>query len=249
LAQPKDQDEVDCRVVEDAAGRLRAYAWRARWHWYTGMVERDDPGALAIAEVIADGPDSADVVLAACRAWASEESAGRSEPLKQVVLPMAPDSSVAAAAMHQSARFDQRYAPCGSSMARLLDVGRLLEALKPELAQRLADAGTPYRGTVQFQTELGSALLDVGAEGTLRVRAEPGERSSSVGSPSAAKQRNADPLTLRLPQATLARLSLGAFPPEDLIARLEEPLPEGAQRLIRILFPLLHPHMYLPDRY
>ena len=56
-------------------------------------------------------------------------------------------------------------------------------------------------------------------------------------------------MAVRLPQATLARLALGAYAPADLLARLERP-PEGQTRaLLEALFPLRHPHLSLPDRF
>ena len=46
-----------------------------------------------------------------------------------------------------------------------------------------------------------------------------------------------------------ARLALGAFPPGELLARLETPPDERACQLLEALFPLRHPHMHLPDRF
>jgi GNAT superfamily N-acetyltransferase len=240
LEQPKPEDGDDCRVVEDHERQVRAYAWRARWHWYVGSLERGQPEAMVIAEVMADGPAAADAVLAACRQWSAEESASVSQPLERVVLPLPPEGPVAAAAMRQSARSVHRYVPCGSSMARVLDVGRLLQVLQPELALRLEAAGSRFTGTLRLETEIGAAALTITPDGVTVAptdlsrddRGGPGER-----------------LELYLPQAELARLALGVFPPGDILARLEQPPDEETRRLVEILFPLRHPHMYLPDRF
>lgn len=57
-------------------------------------------------------------------------------------------------------------------------------------------------------------------------------------------------LAVSLPQTELARLALGAFPPQDILARLPEPPSEEAARLLLCaLFPLRNAHMHLPDRH
>jgi predicted acetyltransferase len=241
LARPEAEDGDDCRVVVDREEKVRAYAWHARWHWYVGILEREQPDALVIAEVVADGAAAADAILAACRQWATEEEARRSRPVRQVVLSLPPEGPVAAAAMHQSATFLQRFVPCGSSMARVLDVGRLLEALTPELGQRLHAVGCRFAGAVRFQTEVGDAILAVSPDGVTVER--PNHLVNTKGAASGER------LELRLPQTTLARLALGAFPPGDLLARLEQPPDERTRRLMEMLFPLRHPHLYLPDRF
>jgi hypothetical protein len=240
LVEPEGKGAEGCRVVEAADRQIRAYAWRARWHWYVGIIEKHEPDALVIAEVMADGSAAADAVLAACRAWAAEESETRAEPVNRVILGLPPEGPVAAAARYQDAHLMRRYQRCGGSMARVLDVERLLAALRPELAERLRAAGSPFSGIVRLQTEIGEARLVITQEGV----AVQGQGHAAVHSAGAAAER-----VLRLPQETLARLALGAFPPEDLLARLEEPPGAEARQLMTMLFPLRHPHMYLPDRF
>jgi hypothetical protein len=239
LAEPKPGHEEGCRIVVDAGGQVRAYAWRAGWHWYVEILEREEPEGMVIAEAMADGPAAADAVLAACRRWAAEEAGRRSGPVQRVVLPLPPGSAVAAAAMRQSASFVQRYSRCGSSMARVLDVGRLMEALKPELARRLQGAGSRCTGALHLQTEIGGAVLTITADSLTVTGVAP------AGTPTSDRGRH----QLRLPQAELARLALGAFPPGDVLDRLEQPPGGEARRLIETLFPLRHPHLYLPDRF
>lgn len=225
-----------CRVVRAPDGRVRGYAWRGQGFWYVHILEKREPAALVLAEVVADGPASADAVLAACRAWAREESEGRERPLDRVLLAHPPDGHLAAAAMRQSADLIQRCSPAGDSMARVLDLGRLLEALRPELERRLHAAPSPFTGTLTLRTDFGEAALAATPGGlTVQPRPDleiPGEH-----------------LSLELPQMELARLALGAFPPEDILARLPAPPDARAAEVLVQLFPHRHPHMHLPDRF
>jgi GNAT superfamily N-acetyltransferase len=242
LAALNGKGGEECRVVMDSQAQIRGYAWRARWTWYVINWERNDPEAMVIAEAMAEGPASADAVLAACRAWAAEESETRSQPAKRVILSLPPEGPVAAAAMQQRAHFSRRYQACGGSMVRVLDVERLLRALQPELTTRLRAAGSPFSGRLQIQTEMGGATLRV-SSGCVLVE------DQSVRPAATPPVAPPPELALRLRQSTLARLALGAFPPEDLLARLEAPPDEKTRQLLQILFPLRHPHMYLPDRF
>jgi GNAT superfamily N-acetyltransferase len=251
LATPDPKHPHDCRVIEGPEGQVRAYAWRARWHWYVGILERQHPDALILSEVMADGPASADAVLAACRQWAVEEPAARPEPVAKVLIAVPPEGPVAAGAMRQAALFLQSYSPCGGSMARVLSVGRLLEALRPELARRLQAVGSPFAGTLRFQTDLGGATLVVTGDGVTVEATNDSDALSTEMPPARRPTRagGAESLVIRLPQSTLARLALGVFPPEDLLDRLGQPVDGRTQEMIRTLFPRRHPHMYLPDRY
>ena len=170
----------------------------------------------------------------ACRQWAREEGARRA--VKQVVLAFPPEGPMSAAAMRQDARFVRNYSACGGSMARVLDVTRLLEALRPELQARLEAAHAGFTGTLAFHTDIGEAALRITPDGVTQETA-------------AARRDTGTHLTVNLPQTELARLALGAFPPEALLARLPEPPRPEAAHLLEILFPFRHPHMHLPDRY
>jgi hypothetical protein len=215
-----------------------------------GILERHEPDALVIAEVMADGAAAADAVLTACRAWAAEDSEARTEPVKRVILGLPPEGAVAAAAMYQGAHLIRRYQRCGGSMVRVLDVGRLLEALRPELAERLRAAGSPFSGILRLQTEIGEAALLITPGGITVDEKQASSEPARYGAGARAHSgKTAGEVAVRLPQATLARLALGAFPPEDLLTRLEKPPSERARQLLAILFPLRHPHMYLPDRF
>src|SRR5262249_12976689 len=147
--------EDECRVLLDPAGRLRAYLWRGTGCWYVTKFEREHPHALVLGEVMSADPAAADAALAACQSWAAEETARRPEPVTEVLLALPPEGPVAAAAMHHAARFTQHYQACGGSMARTLDAGRLLQALRPELARRLQAARASFTGSLHLQTGVG----------------------------------------------------------------------------------------------
>ena len=231
--QAEDKEGNACRVVIGPDGKLHGYLWRARWCWYVKhKLETDFGDALVLGEVVADGPHAADAVFAVCRQWALEEAKKRK--VHQVVLSFPPDGPLATAALYQYARQMQKYSACGNSMARVLDVTRLLQALAPELQARLQAANSHFTGAVVFQTDIGDA--------TLHVSSDAVTVTSGVDSA-------VDALRIALPHTEMARLALGAFPPEDLLARLAEPPSKEVSAFLTALFPLRLPHMYLPDRY
>lgn len=53
---------------------------------------------------------------------------------------------------------------------------------------------------------------------------------------------------VELPQETLARLCLGAFDTDDLLARLPTAPQAEAVALVKVLFPRRFPHVYPVDR-
>jgi hypothetical protein len=222
-----------CRVAVSPQGTVAGYVWRGAKFWYVGKLEREAPDAWVLAEAMAAGPEAAAAVLALCRAWAREERERRAEPLTQVLLGLPPEGPVAAAAMRQRARFTQAYQACGGSMARVLSVERLLTALLPELTARARAARWEATAALRLETDLGGATLRLTPEGVTLGETE-------------------DAPVLRLPQWALAQLALGAYPPSDIMARLEPA--SGAEdaltgRVVETLFPLRRPHMHLPDRY
>jgi len=222
-----------CRVVCSPDGAVHGYLWRARWCWYVKhALEPHFKQALVLGEVMADGPPAADAVLAASRLWA-EEGGGR-RTFKEVVMAFTPNGPLAEAAMRQDVRLLRNYSACGGSMARVLDVKRLLEALRPEMLARLRAAYSDFRGSLLLDTDMGTAAINI----------EPNRVTvSNQSSPGTAV------LAVALPQTELARLALGAFPPGDVLARLPDAPTDEAARLLEIMFPLRHSHMHLPDRY
>lgn len=228
-----DEQADVCRVLIGPDGRLHGYVWRARWCWYVKhKLETDYGSALVLGEVMADGPLAADAVLAACKQWAQEE--GTERKVKQVVLSFPPEGPLYAAVMRQYAHCLQKYSACGNSMASVLDVTRLLHALAPELQARLQTANSHFVGSLVFQTDIGNAILQIRPDTVTVVSETDGA---------------ADALRITLPQTELARLALGAFPPDDLLARLPDLPSAKTANLLTTLFPLRLPHMHLPDRY
>jgi len=218
----------ECRVVEDTQGQVVAYAWRARDCWAVRSFERGgDPNSFTIGEVMAaDGP-AADAILAACRAWAEEEAALRSEPVALVRFPQPPVGPVAAALTHQQASSTQRYQPNGGFMARVIHLERLLAALAPELARRLEASSFAFSGTLRLRTELGEASLPLNPHGAAGKTQE---------------------VVVELSQAGLTHLVFGTASPDDVLDR-EGVAREGpARQLLRVLFPAAWPHIYLPDQ-
>ena len=227
-------------MAVDPQGAVTAYAWRGAEFWALRHLARGYPDELMLAEVIANGPASADAILHVCRRWAVEEGDQRGRPARAVTLAIPPEGPVAAAARRHAAIFRQQYAACGESMVRVLDAGRLLDAMKPELAARLADAWPSFAGTLRFETDIGSAALVVTPNGVSVQGASDGPHSGAAPD---------DTLHIRLPQTALGRLALGAFPAGDVIARLDETPSERAAQLVEVRFPLRHPHLYVPDRF
>lgn len=223
-----------CRVLEGPDGRLRAYLWRARGCWYVGNCERAQPSALVLGEVMADGPAAAEAALDACQAWAAEPPAEGAVAPEQVLLAWPPEGSIADAARRRAAQFQARYSACGGSMARVMDVDRLLVALAPELTHRLRASRDGFRGRLRIDTDLGAGDLVITGEEVRFAPAGEGAAPDRVAS---------------LPQHTLAQLALGAFPPVDVLGRLDGPLSAPARELLVALFPMRHPHMHLPDRF
>lgn len=231
LRETAGKGEADeCRVVAGPSGEVEAYAWTGGDHWWMRFWRNDNPGCLLFAEVFADGPEAADAVLAACRAWAAE---GEGAP-REIRIAMPPEGPVAMAAMLHDARVTREYTRAGNFMGRTLGVSKLLSALAPELSLRLGASGIRSTGVLDIRTDEGGAALAFGPEG---VRVADGPTPSG------------ERLAVRLPQAELARLALGGFPPEPLLARLLAPPGERTEELLSTLFPHRHPHVYAVDRF
>ena len=116
-----------------------------------------------IAEGMARDAEAADALLAACRTWADEAGsdcdsvalaipAGRSGRLGGGVRGWA-DAGV--------------YTRGGDFMGRVLDVGRLLRQLQPELAARVRSARLPFRGRLTFRTDEGEAAIVITTDDVL----------------------------------------------------------------------------------
>lgn len=225
----------ECRVVAGPGGEIAAYAVRGRGWWWMNAWRGREPDAFLLAEAMARDGRSAEALLAACRAWADQEplEGGRPRP---VYMALPPEGPVALAAMMEDALFAGRYYRCANFMARTLDTGRLLRALAPELSARLRASRSSFAGTLRIRTDEGEGALAVGPDGVVAGEAGAGGREGTE-------------LRVELHQSDLARLALGGYPPEGLLARLPSPPDEEAARLLTTLFPLRHPHVYPLDRF
>ena len=211
----------ECRVVEEAGGRVVGYAWLARACWAVrAFASGRDESAFAVGEVMAADLWAAALIVA-CRAWAEEEGEARGVPPHQVCLPLPSVGPVAAALRFQHSLAQQKYNPEGGFMARVLSIERLLTALAPELRQRVQRAGLPFPGLLTLRTDIGEASLTFSEEQAVVVD---------------------------LPQTTLVRLVFGAMNASDILdddgIRADKP----ARRLLDVLFPPACPHVYLPDQ-
>lgn len=207
---------------------------------YVSLAEQYFPNALHIAEVVADGADAADAILAACRAWATEESARRAAdsfpPYDWVGVGAQPDGAVAAAAQLQDAWSISYAWQSAGPLVRLLDTERLIAAVLPELQHRWRGAGVDIDGILHIRTELGTVSLRLSPAGVVV------QQSGLVG------QRSGSPFVVDLPHQVVARLALGGFRPDDLLGRLATPPSETEQRCLEALFPARQPYLHLPDR-
>src|SRR4051812_8335425 len=218
--------EDACRVLVDGSGRIAAYAWFGA-NWWMGVRRRDLPGAFHIAEGLARDAEAADALMAACRIWANEaesdcESVALAIPLK---------GPVAWAAAYEGAQIVAAYTRGGDFMGRVLDVGRLLRQLRPELAARARSARLPFQGRLTLRTDDGEAAIVITGDDLF---VDDGVN---------------DGLVVELPQAALARLCLGGFDPADVLARLPNQPSQEASTLLRLLFPRRMPHIYQMDRF
>lgn len=230
----REEAEPDCRVVTDAGGRVCGYVWRGRELGFVRAHSRFNPEDLVLADVVAVEPPAADAVLSVCRQWAAEEADRRGRDVRRVRFYIPHEGAVTAAAMQTEASLSRRYGPDGGWMARVLSTRQLLSSLQPELSRRLAEANNVAQFTLRVLTESGGAVLYID-RGSVRVEEDAGQ--------------SAEALICRLPQTTLARLAMGAYPPEDLLARLPAPLEERVAQLIRMMFPVRPAQTFLADRY
>jgi GNAT superfamily N-acetyltransferase len=218
--------EDACRVLVDQSGRIGAYAWFGA-NWWMGVRRRDLPGAFHIAEGMARDAEVADTLLVACRTWAEEAGSDGDG----IALAIPPEGPVAMAAAYEGGQMLDVYTRGGNFMGRVLDLGRLLRLLQPELAARVRSARLPFQGRLNFRTDEDEAAIvirddDVQVDG----RASGG-------------------LVVELPQTALARLCLGGFDPADVLARLPNRPNAEVEAVLRALFPRRMPHIYPMDRF
>jgi hypothetical protein len=218
--------EDACRVLVDQSGRIGAYAWFGA-NWWMGIRRRDLPGAFHIAEGMARDAEVADTLLVACRIWAEEAGSDGDG----IALAIPPEGPVAMAAAYEGGQMLGVYTRGGNFMGRVLDLGRLLRLLQPELAARVRSARLPFQGRLNFRTDEDEAAIvirddDVQVDG----RASGG-------------------LVVELPQTALARLCLGGFDPADVLARLPNRPNAEVEAVLRALFPRRMPHIYPMDRF
>jgi predicted acetyltransferase len=226
LLKPASAD--DCRVLIDASGTVVAYAWIGSDTWWIRKRQRDASTSFHIGEAMAIDPQAADALVAACHDWAHESMSG----VEAVEFVIPPEGPVAHAAAYEGAAFVQRHTRHGEFMARVLDLNRLFQQMLPELNARLQHSGDAYQGQLTLHTDEGSI--------SLAIR----NRGISIASRSARRA-----VAIKLPQASLASMVLGAFEVSDLAARLLDPPDKQAVEVLATLFPRRAPHIYPADRF
>jgi GNAT superfamily N-acetyltransferase len=218
--------EDACRVLVDQSGRIGAYAWFGA-NWWMGVRRRDLPGAFHIAEGMARDAEVADTLLVACRTWAEEAGSDGDG----IALAIPPEGPVAMAAAYEGGQMLGVYTRGGNFMGRVLDLGRLLRLLQPELAARVRSARLPFQGRLNFRTDEDEAAIVI-RDDDVQV---DGRASGGV--------------VVELPQTALARLCLGGFDPADVLARLPNRPNAEVEAVLRALFPRRMPHIYPMDRF
>ena len=225
-----ESGEDACRVLVDEQGRIAAYAWYGA-NWWMGVRRRDLPGAFHIAEAMARDAEAADALLLACGTWGHE---ARSD-CDSIALAIPPEGLLAWGAAYEGGQMRAVYTRGGEFMGRVLDVGRLLWQLQPELAARVRSARLPLAlrapGRLTFRTDEGEAAIVITADDVFVDGGANGE------------------LIVELPQTALARLCLGGFDPADVLARLPTRPDREVEALLQVLFPRRAPHIYPMDRF
>jgi hypothetical protein len=239
----QDGSAQDCRMVTDASERVVAYAWRGQWLTFVRAHAEYNPDHLILAEVVADGPRSAEAALTECRQWAIQDGARRGQELKGVMLFMPHEGPVAAAAMHMPSTFCKGYGPDGGWMGRVLSARRLFESLHPEISLRLREARHLFTGRLHLVTDAGDVSLLISGDGVFVEREESQALKADHITPTG------QTLVCRLPQTTLVRLVTGSFPPRDLLFKLPKPPDERTIDLLESMFPRRTSQIYLADRF
>ncbi len=117
-------------------------------------------------------------------------------------------------------------------MGRVLDAGRMMQQLLPELTARVLAAHLPFQRRLTFVTDEGEVTISIAPDGV-----------------EVADGRDGDTLVVELPQSALARLCIGGFDPADVLRRLPQPPNAALTSLLCLLFPRRTPHIYPMDRF
>jgi GNAT superfamily N-acetyltransferase len=222
------EDRDDVLVVTDEADEVVAYAWRAPECWWMQSWERRDPAPLKIAEAFAVSPRAADSLLAASRAWA----ASRGQSTVEFAMPAT--GHLGMAAMLQDTVTSQLHHRDAEFMGRSTGVHDLMTALAPELSRRWRAMRTAWRGMLQIRTEDDGVDLAIDDEDVTVLDA-------------ASDADAAETLVIEMSCGTIARLALGAFEPEPLLARAGTS--PDVSEVLAVLFPRRDGYIFPADRF
>ncbi len=229
-----EEDPRECILAVGPDGSVGGYLRRGRGFWAVDVLERDEPGYCVWGEAMAIAAEAAEAILAYC----ARNSFAQDGTRLPALLPVPHDTPIAHAAMRRSTRLVRAFSASGGSMAVVLDAGRLLEGMKEELLARLRDAGVRLSRPLIVETEDQIVCMGM-VEGGLRI--EGGVTASSA--------ITAGGTVWRTDRSQLAKLALGALPPEEVLSRSSYSTPPRVRQIVSALFPMRYPHMYLPDRY
>jgi GNAT superfamily N-acetyltransferase len=224
-------DRDDVLVVTDEADEVVAYAWRAPECWWMQSWERRDPAPLKIAEAFAVSPRAADSLLAASRAWA----ASRGQLTVEFAMPAS--GHLGMAAMLQDTVTAQLHHRDAEFMGRSTGVHDLMTALAPELARRWRAVRTTWRGTLRIRTEDDGVDLAIGGDDVTVL--DTASNALDVDA--------AETLVIETSCGTVARLALGAFDPEPLLARAGTS--PDVSEVLAVLFPRRDGYIFPADRF
>ncbi len=115
-------------------------------------------------------------------------------------------------------------------MGRIIHLTQLMERLAPEFNRRLEASGFSWKGSLAFQTDLGS----VGLKGnSASVAVTPGRSA----------------LKVELPQMALTQLALGYRSVDDVVYDAGVKIPSRALPVLEALFPKQDAYMWWSDRF
>jgi hypothetical protein len=223
LAKSLTDGAGEVRVVE-RGGQVVGYAWRGSFGWWMEQWTERAPHGLKVAEAFAADAAAAEMVLAACRRWATDLGD------EQVTLGVPPECRVGTALRLQNATMVERWWDEGEFMGRSTGLASLLRSLAPEMEARwqvVSAAMLPFAITIVTEGERvtvsgGPDGIEVasGADGGIEVSLDPG---------------------------TVARLALGGFDPQGILQRAS--VTAAAIPILSALFPRHVPYIYPVDRF
>jgi len=206
-------------LLAEKDGRPVAYA-RCHKRWSRG-------GKLRVDDCAAENGSAARSLIAALGRRAAREDFD----VLDIMGP--PDHPVIREAVVRGGNFN--WARGEYQMMRIIDLGRLLSGIVRELEQRLRTSELAQSNlNLTFQTDIGSARLDIDS-GTVAVSSAPkGKRQGGV---------------VKIPQKFLMQLVMGYRPVAEVAEEDGVGMPKASRRPLEVLFPVGYSHVWHVDRF